>query len=93
MRSAFGMLSMIKLDDGPFDQAVKIHGVRAGQVQHISSARKAAEWLNEWPMKIDTAKACCTQSLPGGSGGSAQGGCRPKGISRSGRRGRHPDRG
>ncbi|WP_394893626.1 DUF982 domain-containing protein [Mesorhizobium sp. AaZ16] len=30
---------------------------RAGQVQHIGSARKAAEWLlNEWPTEIDTAK-------------------------------------
>ena len=49
---------MVKLEDGIFDQAVKVQGARAGQVQHIGSARKAAEWLlNKWPMKIDTAKA------------------------------------
>jgi hypothetical protein len=71
MRSAFGMLSMVKLDDGLFDPAVKVHSVRAGQVQHIGSARKAAEWLlNEWPMKIDTAKAraarkACLEVLEG----------------------------
>ncbi len=53
---------MVKLEDGIFDQAVKVHGARAGQVQHIGSARKAAEWLlNEWPMKIDTAKACAAR--------------------------------
>jgi hypothetical protein len=44
---------------------------RAGQVQHIGSARKAAEWLlNKWPMKIDTAKArpagkACLEVLEG----------------------------
>jgi hypothetical protein len=42
MRSAFSVLSMVRLDDGIFDQAVKVHGTRAG---HIGSARKAAEWL------------------------------------------------
>jgi hypothetical protein len=57
MRSAFWVLSMVKVEDGPFDQAVKVHGARAGQVQHIG-ARRAAEWLlNEWPTEIDTAKA------------------------------------
>ena len=62
MPSAFGALSMVKLEDGIFDQAVKVHGARAGQVQHIGSARKAAEWLlNKWPMKIDTAKACAAR--------------------------------
>ena len=71
MPSAFGALSMVKLEDGIFDQAVKVHGARAGQVQHIGSARKAAEWLlNEWPMKIDTAKAraarkACLEVLEG----------------------------
>jgi hypothetical protein len=69
MPSAFGELSMVKLEDGIFDQAV-IHGA-AGQVQHIGSARKAAEWLlNEWPMNIDTAKAraarkACLEVLEG----------------------------
>jgi hypothetical protein len=44
---------------------------RAGQVQQIGSARKAAEWLlNEWPMKIDTANAraarkACLEVLEG----------------------------
>ncbi|WP_353646535.1 DUF982 domain-containing protein [Mesorhizobium sp. WSM2239] len=62
---------MVKLDDGIFDQAVKVHGARASHVQHIGSARKAAEWLlNEWPMKIDTANAraarnACLEALEG----------------------------
>lgn len=62
---------MVKLEDGPFDQAVKVHGGRAGQVQHIGSARRAAEWLlNEWPTEIDTAKAraarkACLKTLEG----------------------------
>jgi undecaprenyl pyrophosphate synthase len=62
---------MVKLEDGIFEQAVKVHGARAGQVQHIGSARKAAEWLlNEWPMKIDTGKAraarkACLEVLEG----------------------------
>jgi hypothetical protein len=62
---------MVKLDDRPFDQAVKVHGARAGQVQHIGSARRAAEWLLfEWPMKIDTAKAraarkACLEAMQG----------------------------
>ncbi|EHK52623.1 DUF982 domain-containing protein, partial [Allomesorhizobium alhagi] len=54
----FWGVSMVKLEDGIFDPAVKVQGAPAGQVQHIGSARKAAEWLiNKWPMKIDTAKA------------------------------------
>ena len=71
MRNAFSVLSMVRLDDGIFDQAVKVHGTRAGQVQHIGSARKAAEWLlNEWPMKSDTANAraarkACLEVLEG----------------------------
>jgi hypothetical protein len=62
---------MVKLEDGIFDQAVKVHGARAGQVQHIGSARKAAEWLlNEWPTEIDTAAAraarkACLEVLEG----------------------------
>ena len=62
---------MVKLEDGIFDQAVKVHGARAGQVQHIGSARRAAEWLlNEWPTEIDTAKQraarkACLEALEG----------------------------
>jgi hypothetical protein len=62
---------MVKLEDGIFDPAVKVHGARAGQVQHIGSARKAAEWLlNEWPTEIDTAAAraarkACLEVLEG----------------------------
>jgi hypothetical protein len=67
----FWGVSMVKLEDGIFDQAVKVQGARPGQVQHIGSARKAAEWLlNKWPMKIDTAKAraarkACLEVLEG----------------------------
>jgi hypothetical protein len=59
MPSAFGALSMVKLGHGIFDQAVKVHGARAGLVEHIGSVRKAAEWLlYEWPIQTaDTAKA------------------------------------
>lgn len=45
--------------------------MRAGHVQHVGSARKAAEWLlNEWPTEIDTAKAraarkACLEVLEG----------------------------
>jgi hypothetical protein len=50
---------MATLDDKPFDQAVRVHGRRAGQVRNIGSAREAAEWLlYEWPTgKIDTDRA------------------------------------
>ncbi len=36
---------LVRLEDGPFDQAVKVHGTCAGQAQHIGSARQASEWL------------------------------------------------
>jgi hypothetical protein len=82
MPSAFGALSMVKLDDRFFDQAVKVHGARAGQVQHIGSARKAAEWLlNEWPMKIDTAKArAARKPCLEAREGPARGRRRPEGL-------------
>jgi hypothetical protein len=62
---------MVKLEDGIFDQAVEVQGARAGQVQHIGSARRAAEWLlNEWSTEIDTAKQraarkACLEALEG----------------------------
>jgi hypothetical protein len=58
-------------EDKPFDQAVRVHGRRAGQVRNISSAREAAEWLlYEWPQKIDTdraraARKACLEVLEG----------------------------
>ncbi|NGO50451.1 DUF982 domain-containing protein [Allomesorhizobium camelthorni] len=50
---------MATLEDKPFDQAVCVHGARAGQVQNVGSAREAAEWLlYEWPAEtIDSDKA------------------------------------
>lgn len=50
---------MALLTDKPFDQAVCVHGRRAGDVRNISSAREAAEWLlYEWPeAMIDSSKA------------------------------------
>jgi hypothetical protein len=68
---AFRVFSMGTLEDKPFDQAVKVHGERAGKVEHIGSARKAAEWLlYKWPFEIDTAKAraarkACLEALEG----------------------------
>jgi hypothetical protein len=63
---------MATLDDKPFDQAVRVHGRRAGQVRNIGSAREAAEWLlYEWPTHtIDTARAraarkACLEVLEG----------------------------
>jgi Protein of unknown function (DUF982) len=62
---------MAPLDDKPFDQAVRVHGRRAGQVRNIGSAREAAEWLlYEWPQKIDTdraraARKACLEVLQG----------------------------
>jgi hypothetical protein len=59
------------LDDKPFGQAVKVHGTRAGQVQHISNARQAYEWLLfDWPSKVDTdraraARKTCLDALEG----------------------------
>jgi hypothetical protein len=64
---------MATLDDKLFDQAVCVHGMRAGQVQNIGSVREAAEWLlYEWPSDIDTAKAraarkACLEVLKGES--------------------------
>ena len=56
---------MATLDDTPFDQAVTVHGARAGLVQNIGSVREAAEWLlYKWPSdsEIETSwnarKAC-----------------------------------
>jgi hypothetical protein len=67
-----GCFWMATLDDKPFDQAVRVHGARAGQVRNISSAREAAEWLlYEWPTQtIDTARAraarkACLEVLEG----------------------------
>jgi hypothetical protein len=57
--------------DKPFDQPVRVHGSRAGQVRNISSAREAAEsLLYEWPGKIDTERAraarkACLEVLEG----------------------------
>ena len=59
------------LEDKSFDQAVTVHGQRAGRVEHIGSARKAAEWLlYKWPTEIDTNKAraarkACLEVLEG----------------------------
>jgi hypothetical protein len=48
---------LVRLEDGPFDQAVKVHGTCAGQAQHIGSARQASEWLfYQWPAEEDTDK-------------------------------------
>lgn len=63
---------MATLDDKPFDQGVCVHGLRAGDVCNISSAREAAEWLvQEWPAEtIDSDKAraarqACLAALEG----------------------------
>ena len=41
---------MATLEDKPFDQAVTVHGARAGLVRNIGSVREAAEWLlYKWP--------------------------------------------
>jgi hypothetical protein len=60
------------LEDKPFDQAVCVHGHRAGDVRNIGSAREAAEWLlYEWPAEtIDSFKAraarrACLNALEG----------------------------
>jgi hypothetical protein len=59
-------------EDKPFDQAVCVHGHRAGDVRNIGSAREAAEWLLcEWPTEtIDSFKAraarrACLNALEG----------------------------
>jgi hypothetical protein len=62
---------MATLDDKPFDQAVQVHGRRAGQIRNIGSAREAAEWLlYEWPQNNDTdraraARKACLEVLQG----------------------------
>ncbi|NGO51590.1 DUF982 domain-containing protein [Allomesorhizobium camelthorni] len=63
---------MATVKDKPFDRAVCVHGVRAGQVQNIGSAREAAEWLlYEWPeatrdgLKARAARQACLNALKG----------------------------
>jgi hypothetical protein len=66
------MASMSTLEDRPFDQGVCVHGLRAGDVCNISSAREAAEWLMyEWPAatknsdKARAARQACLAALEG----------------------------
>ncbi|WP_394891633.1 DUF982 domain-containing protein [Mesorhizobium sp. AaZ16] len=63
---------LVRLEDRPFDRAVKVHGTCAGQAQHIGSARQASEWLfYQWPAEEDTDKGVagrawtCFEALQG----------------------------
>jgi hypothetical protein len=62
---------MAKLEDKLFDQAVTVHGARAGLVQNIGSVREAAEWLlYKWPADSESetswnARKACLEALQG----------------------------
>jgi hypothetical protein len=67
-----GKLGIAGLEDKPFDQAVRVHGRRAGQVRNIARAREAAEWLlYGWPeksfesWKARAARQACLAALEG----------------------------